>query len=279
MWQYVYDNKVRKEKSIEYNCKEIIKQTRKKIKNFFDKIFESYAIQQIIRMNNKLYISLDSTVINNFCEDLFFQFKSEFPDMVALSVDSLFLNEYAEKIIITIPLYDIIIGGLEIELNNLINCQEVDKFMLFRQPLGKNEIDAINNNSVDEDDTLYNAYRVIGNLNSLSLFYNHTTAVMHYIRSYSKDTLIQETVFYNWCKEGAKLHGSVIEDIIDSLKKLNNVIPLELHESYQIIISTLNDYKAISGDIVKVDDIGQINDVATQINQAIVTLLDKCNFV
>ncbi|MFZ2539883.1 MAG: hypothetical protein WAX04_13455 [Oscillospiraceae bacterium] len=279
-WRYLYDNKIRKENSVEYNCKEIIKQTRKKIKCFFDKIFESYAIHHIRKINAKIYISLDSTLIDNFCEDLYFQFKSEFYEMEVLSVYSQFLNEYAEKIIITIPLYEyIIIGGLEIDLNSLIYCQEVEKFMLYRQPLDKNEIDEINNNSLDEDNALYNAYKVIGNLNSLSWFYNHTTSVMHYIKSYSEGTLIQDPVFYHWCDEGANLHCSVIDDIINSLKKLNDVIPSELHESYQTIISLLNDYKVISGDIIKVDDIGQINDVVTQINGAIITLLDKCTFI
>ncbi|WP_026889591.1 hypothetical protein [Clostridium beijerinckii] len=279
MWRYLYNNKVRKENSLVYECKETIKQTRKKIKNFFDKIFEKYTVQKFNAIDDKLYISLDLALVDDFCERLFSQFKNEFPEMKNLSVDSLFMNEYAQKIIITIPLYeDIIIGGFKIELKNLIVCEEIEKFMIYRQPLDKNEIDEINNHPVDENNTLYNAYRVIGNLSALPLFYNHTTSVMKYIKSYSKGILIQDDVFFNWCDDGAKFHCSVIEDIINSFKKLNDVIPEELYETYQIIMALLNDYKEASLDIVKVDDIGQMNEVMGKINESIISFFDKCNF-
>ncbi|MCY6370658.1 hypothetical protein [Clostridium ganghwense] len=280
MWRYLYNNKIRKESSVLYNCKEIIKQSRRKIKNFFVNIIGNYTSQEINRIGSKIYVSLDGILADDFSEQLFVQFKKEFPNVEALSVESLFFQEFAEEIIVTIPLDEkTIVGGFKIELKNLIYCQEIEKYMLFRQPLDKSDIDVINNSSFDEDNMMFNAYKVIGNLHALSLFYNHTTSVMKYIKSYSKDIVIQENIFYSWHEEGAKLHYAVLEEIINAFKKLENIVPQESYEAYQVILSMLNEYKETSDDIVMIEDKEQINNVLNSMVEAVTGLLDGCNFM
>lgn len=277
MWEYLYNNKIRKESSVLYNCKEIIKQSRGKIMKFFDQIIWSYTDQEVIKNNSKVYLSLPATLIDDFSEQLFIHFKKEFPDMRTLSVESLFLGEYANEIIITIPGNDSeVIGGIKINLNNLISCQEVEKFLLYRLPIDKREIDAMGSSSIDNDDIMLNAYKVVGNLNALSLFYNHTTSVMKYIKSFSEDTVIQENVLYNWLKKGAELHRTVIKDIINSLEKIESVVPVELNKAYLTILSEFKDYKDLSGDIVKSEDVEQLNNVLNKVFEAVTLLLDRC---
>ena len=279
MWSYLYNNKVRKESSVLYNCKELIKQNRRKIKDFFDNIITHYTGGKIKIHNQKIYVSLDKTLVDDFCERLYIEFRKKFPQAEALSIESLFLEEFADEIILTIPVQgNVIIGGIKIELRNLIYCQVIEKFMLYRLPLDKNEIDSMNDEALDEDDMMYNALKIIGNLNALSLVNNHTTSVIKYIKSYSKDTLVQENVF-SWCKEVAKLYCSVLDEIITSFKEIEIIIPLELHEFYLTILSALNDYKETSDDIVKVDDIEQINSALNTVTEAVTVLLDRCSFI
>ncbi|MBN1055528.1 hypothetical protein DVW05_09230 [Clostridium botulinum] len=280
MWRYLYNNKIRKENSVLYNCKEIIKQSRRKIKNFFVNIIEAYTSQGFNIISSKVYISLDGRLVDDFSKQLFIQFKKEFADVEALSIGSLFLEEFAEEIIVTIPLdANTIVGGVKIELKNLIYCQEVKKYMLFRQPLDKSEVDAINNSSFDEDNIMFNVYKVIGNFHALSLIYNHTTSVMKYIKSYSKDTIIQENIFYSWHEEGVKLHCSVLEEIINAFEKLENSVPKELYETYQVILSMLNNYKEISDDVVMIEDKEQVNNVLNSMFETVIGLLDGCDFM
>ena len=278
MLKYLYDNEVRKEKSVTYDCKEIIKQSRKKIKNFFNKIFINYSIKTINQINDKIYISLDLKHVNNFCEKLFIQFKKGFTDMAVLSVDSLFLSEYASEIIIIATSENKFIDGFEIDLKNLIYCEELEKFMIYIQPLDKKELNKINHYSIDENNDIFNSYKIIGNLNLLKLFYNHTTSVVKYVKSHMRDTSIQYTTFYKWCDEVTKFHSSVIENILSSFIKINDSVPVELNEDYQTIITLLNDYKEISRDIVQIDDVERIKATVIKINYTIICFFDRFNF-
>ncbi|MCY6958421.1 hypothetical protein [Clostridium brassicae] len=277
IWDFLYNNEVRKESSLLYDCKQIIKKSRRKMNNFFSKIFGTYTSREINRVGSRIYISLNAELAEKFSEQLYLQFKKEFFDTKVLSIGSLFLEDFADSIIVTIPLTkDTIVGGFKIDLQSLINCQNVEKFLLFRQPLDKSEISAINKNSFDEENVMFNSYRVIGNLSALSLFYNHTTAVIKYLKSLSQDTIIQEKTFYSWQEEGSKFHRQVLQEVVDSLDKLKNIVPDQSYESYLVILTLLNDYKETSDSIVLTEDIESVSDLLNSAIESITEVLESC---
>lgn len=280
MWKYLYNNKIRKDSSVLYNCKEIIKQNRKKIKKFFSNIIGNYTSQEINKIGSGIYISLDKELVDKFSEQLFIQFKKEFFDVDALSVESLFLEEFAENIIITITLDERkVMGGLRIKLKSLIYYNEIGKYMSVIQPLDRNDINIINDNPFDEESMIFNAYKIIGNIYSLSLFYNHTTSVIKYIKLYYETTIIQENIFYSWYDKVSKLHCEILEDIINAFEKLDNIIPRESYEVYKDILEILNYYKEISDDIIMIEDKDQIKSGLNSISETVTKLLCLCNII
>jgi hypothetical protein len=277
IWSYLYKHKVIKNNSIIYDIKERIKQYRKNINRFFEEVFTKFSTEVIERTSTKIVVQVLGSSVDDLCKEIYINFKSRFPEMETLSADSLFLNEFAEEIILLVTFNGKdYMGGFRIRLSNLLFTDET-KFLLYRIVLNKNEVEEFNGyNKIDFDDVINNAVKIFGNLNILSMFFNHTTGVMQYITSPPNREYLREDVFEIWRNRAVNLHIQLMDDIILSLNKLKSAIVKEHLENINSLVLQLENYKSESLNIILEHDRKQIEEKISIITQIIVNLMDYC---
>jgi len=277
VWSYLYKYRVIKNNSIIYDAKERIKQYRKNINGLFKEVFEKYSAEVTKRTPTKIVVRVSGSAVDDLCKEIYINFKTRFPEMETLSVDSLFLNEFAEEIILLVTFNGRdYIGGFRIELSNLLFANET-KFLLYRIALNKNEVKEFNeDNDRNFDDAINNAVKIFGNLYILSMFFNHTTEVVQHIASSPNREHWHEDVFEIWRDRAVKLHTQLMDDIIESVNKLKSVIVKEQLENINSLILLLENYKLESSSIVLTHDKRQMEEKIAYLTQITVHLVDHC---
>ena len=278
IWSYLYKHKVIKNNSIIYNVRERIKQYRKNINNLFEDVFTKYSARVINKTSTRMVVQVLGSTIDDLCREIYINFRSRFPEMETLSAESLFLNEFAEEIILLVTFNGKdYIGGFRIRLSHLLFTDET-KFLLYRIVLNKNEVEEFNEyNKMDFNDAINNAVKIFGNLNILSMFFNHTTEVMEYIASSPNREYLYEGVFETWRNKAVNLHKQLIDDIILSLNKLKSTIVKKYLKNINSLVLQLENYKAESLNMILIHDRKQIEEKIAIITQIIVNLVDHCH--
>lgn len=274
VWFHLYENEIRIVKSILYDTKIRIKQKRRELNQFFETSFIKFNAQEVAHNEIRIVHEVPINLVDEFCKCLFNGFKKDFGDVGYLSVDRLFLNEFAEELILLLSINGKeYIGGFKIKLDNLFVCQSEEKFMAYRIALNKKELEELNQGlQVNFDDPESNRVKVIANLSVLSMFYNHTTDVVNYIVSSSDKEKLNQGVFDIWRNNATKIHILIIEDMIQALNKIERKSPEEQLEKYNAGISLLEKYKSKSESIILCDE-QHLDKIVVSLRDAVLYLL------
>jgi hypothetical protein len=271
---FLNENKIRKDSSVLYNCKRKIKDTRNRIDDFFTMVFDLFNVKAR-KLNNTIYIDLNVELVDQFSEQLFLKFNKEFYNITTLSLESVLIEEFAEKLIICLKFNEVTICGHEIKISNLINCDNIDKFLLLRIPIDLCDPQNLNPNILEQDSFIFLSFRILGEISSLSLFYNYTTSVMSYIKIGKDDPKLQVNAFNNWFDTVKHEHCNFLDGIIHKFKKIETKVPAEMNDVFHSILNILNNYKE-SNDILAISDREEFDKVLNSLNSSIVQLLDTC---
>lgn len=282
LWNYLFKHDLRKESSVLYDIKEEIKDKRRKLKNIFDNLILKYksnnSIRDSILKDCKLFVYMTIDNVDTFLEDLFIEFKKQFPNIKALEPDTIFLKEFLDEIIIIIMdnNYDII-GGQSVKLNRLIYDDSIENFNRYVMPMDNYEINnyIINNcKFIDSNSIVFHSYKIVGLLYSMGLFYNHTISTMTYIKVNENSIGKQDKVISEWLNRASNLNSEIVQQIISSLNIVKECLDEEYNDKYKILIDCLEKYRDISPYIVSIDSRREIDDVFNPIITSICEILN-----
>lgn len=220
-WEYLKNNNIRRERSIIYNCNQFIKKKRGQVNQFFNlTISKMHGVKSLDQSTDKIKILIvDVEAIDDFCSQMFNEFRAIFPNATTLSLDSLFIEEQVQEIIVTpMILGNIVQGGFRIRVSNFLISDNIEQFLNFREPILDQNDTCKQYESLDQKSPMFSMIKIMANLQGVPLIFRHSTSIIKYLKSHDAKIYINDYVFEKWLQKGMDFQNKVYFEILEDLR-------------------------------------------------------------
>ncbi len=252
VWKFLEGTNLQKIESVVHGQKNILRKRKQDIEKFFTRDLKNMAEVKgasplIVQTSGKkiLYVTIEIEKTDGFINTLYKEFKNRFPKSGALTIDSLHTLNFINHIIICPKIgkyYSL--GAIDININNLVNFDE-EKFTKYVLPYEADNYMKEHFTFPTDGNPIYHWNRLYALTTALKLVLSHADKVVQALSSMPPTTMIEDTVFYSWCDNGA---GEV--------SKLTGQMFVDFQVLSEILSKTLEiqNYLQTIGEIIKVID-------------------------